>query len=222
MLSSRCLPALALCLAVTGITGGCVSPMACGPTANGPIALGHPCDGCGQCDGCGELYFDPWINHPPDCCDPCDKCGNYNGQSCGRCRSVFAGVKTIWGYRCDDGCDSCGEAACGCEAGRSCGPSCGGCDACLDADVTCGLESSCGIESSCGMEVYPGGDAIQMAPVAPVPMSQERAIRILPDPTPARAVTPAQPLLRPYPQGVRRIYKARTDVAAGESITRSH
>lgn len=92
-------------------------------------------DGCGACGGCGELYVDPWINHPADCCDPCDACGNYNGQSCGKCRPVFAGVKSLWGYRCDDGC--------GCDSG--CGVACdGGCD------------SGCG-DCGCGGGAYGSG-----------------------------------------------------------------
>lgn len=136
------------CLLLTG----CVGPMACGPAgcdANGPIAMhGSSCGGgCSTgCDGCGELYIDPWINHPADNCDPCDQCGNYNGQSCGKCRSVFSGVKSLWGYRCGDdcgGCDSCevtcgsgalfagGECGCGIEACGGC--SVGGCDSGCDS-----------------------------------------------------------------------------------------
>ncbi|MCM2372571.1 hypothetical protein [Aporhodopirellula aestuarii] len=92
----------------------------CGPMWN-PGCCGTGCattcdSGCGSCGGCGELYIDPWINDPADCCDPCDSCGNYNGQSCGKCRPVFAGIKSLWGYRCDDGC---GVGACdgGCDGG---------------------------------------------------------------------------------------------------------
>ncbi|TWU33023.1 hypothetical protein [Novipirellula artificiosorum] len=109
---------------------GCVGPMACGPMgcesggACGPIAWGAACGGCGECEGCGELYVDPWINEPADCCDPCDQCGNYNGQSCGKCRSVFSGIESLWGYRCGNDC-SCSDMACG----GSCG-GCGGCDSC--------------------------------------------------------------------------------------------
>lgn len=125
----------AACLAFLCLTG-CVGPMACGPSGScGPIGLNNQCDGCGECEGCGELYIDPWINHPADCCDPCDKCGNYNGQSCGKCRSVFDGFATLWGYRCDPPCDGCGSASCagGCDAISSIacgGSSCGGCDTC--------------------------------------------------------------------------------------------
>ena len=119
---------------------GCVGPLACGPGGNcGPLAFSS-CDGCGECEGCGELYVDPWINHPADQCDPCDCCGNYNGQSCGKCRTVFAGVASLWGYRCgDDGCDDgcdCGVSSCGgCGIAESgcCGDACDGCDSCCGA-----------------------------------------------------------------------------------------
>lgn len=213
MLFVNRLSSLALCVAVTWFSGCCVGPLGCGPKACGPIALGDPCGGCGQCDGCGELYLDPWINHPPNCCDPCDSCGNYNGQSCGKCRSVFAGVKTIWGYRCNDGCggcDRCGEVACGCEAG----PSCQGCDACTGHDATCGFEHevACGVDYdvTCGTESYVGSG---------IPIVDDRVVRIITEPSPAREVTAARPALRPYPQGTRRIFKARSDVANGAAIS---
>ncbi len=125
----------AAALLLIGMTG-CVGPMACGPTGDcGPIAFSS-CDGCGECEGCGELYVDPWFNHPADVCDPCDRCGNYNGQSCGKCRSIFSGVASLWGYRCGDECCGCGDTSCGgCDhaAGGGCGPSCGGCDSCCQA-----------------------------------------------------------------------------------------
>ena len=204
MSSANRLSALALSLALTWMTGCCVGPLACGPKACGPIAVGDPCGGCGQCDGCGELYIDPWINHPPDCCDPCDTCGNFNNQSCGKCRSVFAGVKTIWGYRCDDGCDSCGEAQCGCDAAPACEPACG-CDSCVQQEASCGIE----IDASCGTEtMHMGG----------IPMANDRAIRIMPAPTTAQAITTTKPGLRTYPQGTPRIFKARPDVARGDKI----
>lgn len=131
-------------LSLVSLGSGCCGPMwhpvGCNGCATGcgPIAFGHESCGCGACEGCGELYIDPWINDPANCCDPCDACGNYNGQSCGKCRSVFAGAKSLWGYRCDDGCgapsgcDSCGyEAACGCEATCGCESGCdGGCSTC--------------------------------------------------------------------------------------------
>ncbi|TWU25038.1 hypothetical protein Pla52o_13350 [Novipirellula galeiformis] len=104
----------------------------CGPNGGGcgPIFFGAPgcgTHGCGGCDsdGCGELYVDPWVNHPADAGDPCDKCSNHNGQSCGKCRSVFSGVESLWGYRrgvdvgcggCDIGCNSCAPA---CDSGCS-------------------------------------------------------------------------------------------------------
>ncbi len=117
------------CSALMWITG-CVGPMSCGPCGgNGPLAM-NSCNGCGACEGCGELYIDPWINEPP-CSDPCDKCGNHNGQSCGKCRSIFDGFESLWGYRCQSGCDECGSASCGGGCGASCGGALGGgCDSC--------------------------------------------------------------------------------------------
>lgn len=108
---------------------GCVGPMACGPTgcdAHGPVAW-NDCGGCGNCESCDEWYIDAWINHPADACDPCDGCGNYNGQSCGKCRPMFSGYKSLWGYRRDPGPPSCDAGAChgGHETHSS---SCGGCD----------------------------------------------------------------------------------------------
>ncbi|WP_235908449.1 hypothetical protein [Roseiconus nitratireducens] len=157
-------------------TAGCVGPMGAG--CCGPAVTGS-CDGqCDSCTGCGELYVDPWINQPADCVDPCDACGNYNGQSCGKCRSVFAGFKSLWGYRCgcdpgpvamsdrcfapdrcqgcDSGCDGClAEPACGCEGPCQCGvpvePGCGlepGCG----FEAAYPLEPACGIEPGCGFE----------------------------------------------------------------------
>ncbi|TWU16611.1 hypothetical protein [Allorhodopirellula heiligendammensis] len=117
---------LLLALSLT-LTVGC-----CGPLWNHggyAGACGGGCsDGCGACDGCGELYVDPWINDPADCCDPCDSCGNFNGQSCGKCRPVFAGIKSLWGYRCADSCGGGCDGGCdgGCSTG-SCGGDCG-CD----------------------------------------------------------------------------------------------
>jgi len=111
---------------------GCAGPMwnpGCG------TGCSTACDdGCGACGGCGELYVDPWINNPADCCDPCDACGNFNGQSCGKCRPVFAGVKSLWGYRCED---NCGSGACG-----------GGCDS-AGCDGG-GCDSGCGGGGDCG------------------------------------------------------------------------
>lgn len=210
MSSANRLSALVLGLVVTWMSGCAVGPMACGPNACGPIALGHPCGGCGNCDGCGELYIDPWINHPPDACDPCDSCGNYNGQSCGKCRGVFAGIRTLWGYRYDGGCDSCGDASCGCDGAPACGPSCGGCDACGHHDASCGMEQevACGVEydASCGMESLA---------MEGIPTTDDRVVRIITEPTPAKKINPAQSGLRPYPQDTPRIFKARPQVANG-------
>ena len=225
MSTARSLSALALCLGITWMTGCCgpwaCAPSDCGPNACGPVLLG---DGCGKCDGCGELYVDPWINHPPDCCDPCDTCGNYNGQSCGKCRSVFAGVRTLWGYRCDDGsCTSGGcdggacDASCGCDqvscgSEQPCGPSCGGCDACA------GHDASCGLETSCGLELLPG-EAISATPMEPAPTVGNGVVRVLPSPSsttvgPNRRSCPSD---IPYPQDIPRIFKARPHVAVGEA-----
>ncbi len=136
-----------LALALVSLTG-CVGPMACGPLAlgggcggtscgdgcGGGGALGSSgcrlfagnCGGCDSCSGCGELYIDPWINEPANTYDPCDCCGNFNGQSCGGCRPIFNGLKTLWGYKYNDGC-GCGGGGCdgGCGGGE-CGA--GGCD----------------------------------------------------------------------------------------------
>lgn len=145
---------------------GCCGPLRCGPQScgtSGPLAM-HNCDGCGDCDGCGELYIDPWINHPADRCDPCDRCGNYNGQSCGKCRSVFGGLRSLWGYRCDGncsgGCDSCGGGS-GCDSCgvSSCSGGCGGCDSCGLSECGCGVEASCGCEGSCSCEPACGIEA---------------------------------------------------------------
>jgi len=95
----------------------------------GPLMFHGGCQ-----SGCGEMYVDPWINDPAECCDPCDSCGNYNGQSCGSCRPMLSGTKSIWGYR---------------YAG---GSGCDGCDSCGGGEVACGLEPSCGFEPGCGFE----------------------------------------------------------------------
>ncbi|MEO1616736.1 MAG: hypothetical protein AAFV88_12840 [Planctomycetota bacterium] len=148
---------------------GCVGPMGagcCGPIASSCGSCNSGCEtgscgGCDSCSGCGELYIDPWINHPADCVDPCDQCGNFNGQSCGKCRSVFAGAKSLWGYRC--GCEAAPTPLSDrCFAPR-CSSSCGGCDECVsepacgcEGACDCGFEPSCGLEPGCGMEVSCG------------------------------------------------------------------
>lgn len=104
--------------ALISFTGCCTRPMICPNGVGGPLAFHSTCTGCDQCDGCGELYVDPWINHPAEHCDPCDGCGNYNGQACGKCRSVFGGFPSLWGYRATPlGCGGCGDA--GCDGGYS-------------------------------------------------------------------------------------------------------
>ncbi|MEM9825392.1 MAG: hypothetical protein AAF958_02325 [Planctomycetota bacterium] len=127
---------------------GCVGPMACGPDACGPLAF-NQCGGSESCDGCGELYVDPWINEPADCCDPCDHCGNYNGQSCGKCRGVFTGFPSLWGYRRYAACGDCNSASCDGGCGTTCDAGCGtlgvaaSCDGCGSANV-CGCEGGGG------------------------------------------------------------------------------
>jgi hypothetical protein len=200
------------CSALLWMTG-CVGPMGCGPGgACGPIAF-NSCDGCGDCEGCGELYIDPWINEPADACDPCDRCGNYNGQSCGKCRSIFDGFPSLWGYRCDPPCNSCGVATCdgGCDSG-GCGPGCG-CESCApiaSCDPGCGCEScapiaSCGPGCGCESCASIGGDAV---------------ISIANDPTPAKRITNAKPAPHPYkPRRTRQIFKPRGNVAEGKAIS---
>lgn len=203
---------------------GCVGPMACGPggcdAATGPLAF-NSCDGCSDCEGCGELYIDPWINHPADCCDPCDQCGNFNGQSCGKCRSVFSGIKSLWGYRIDNGCDDCGNSGCGggcCAPEPSCGAlgglSCGCEDVCSGGCDGGGCEVSCGMEATCGFEVgsqsacgscsscQGGGDGIHYVSSEPV----------LSEP-----IDPSM-ISRPYqPHRTKKIFRPKTNVAGGGS-----
>ncbi|WP_164104186.1 hypothetical protein [Candidatus Laterigemmans baculatus] len=126
-------PVLNRIAALTLLIGGLLTTGCCGPM------LAKACR-----SGCGEVYVDPWINEPFH--DPCGSCGNYNGQSCGSCRVPYAGVKTVWGYRYDSGCDSCD----GCS---SCG---GGCDSCGGHEPNCGAEIGWGGEVGCGAEVTCG------------------------------------------------------------------
>ena len=119
---------------------------------------------------------------------------------------MLNGVRTLWGYRCDDGCSSCGEVECGCDAGPACGPSCGGCDSC---DATCGIDAA-----TCGTEGYvmesnmpPGGDSV---------------VRIIKDPSPSQGIIQLHPPLRPYPQDVKKIFTPRSEVAEGTSVTREY
>ena len=151
MLIARTL-SLLLVLITLPLLSGCVGPNAHGPLGGccGPIALGDGCNsgGCTSCSdacsGCGELYVDPWINNPADCVDPCDTCGNYNGQSCGKCRPMFEGIRSLWGYKCGNDC--------GCGAEPTCAVSTGG----LLGGCKCGVEScdggcgACYLEPSCG------------------------------------------------------------------------
>jgi hypothetical protein len=201
---------------------GCVGPMACGPggcggPASGPLAL-NSCGGCSDCQGCGELYVDPWINHPADCHDPCDQCGNHNGQSCGKCRSVFDGLASLWGYRCDTGCDDCGDSSCdgGCGPAPSCGALGGlacGCEGSCDG----GCEASCGMEATCGFEVGSnsacgdcasctgGGDGIHYVSSEPI-YSEPIADSMI---------------SQPYqPHRAKKIFRPKSNVAGGGSSLR--
>lgn len=172
---ARTIAAAVICLATLMLTG-CVGPAACGPMGcgsggcgtSGPLALAS-CGGCGSCDGCGELYIDPWINEPADCHDPCDQCGNHNGQSCGKCRSVFSGFASLWGYRCDAPCGDCGSGSCGGGCAAPILGGCGGCDTGCDscASSCCGDGgcdsmgcSSCGGSSMHENPIYIGGDSL--------------------------------------------------------------
>lgn len=223
---------------------GCVGPMGAGccGTPGGPgfcdsSGCGDAsCGGCDSCTGCGELYIDPWINHPADCVDPCDVCGNHNGQSCGKCRSVFSGMRSLWGYRCGcdpgpiatsnrffapgcssgcDGCDSCMvEPACGCEGACGCGvvvePGCG-------LEPTCGCEGACNcggfVEPGCGFEPACGceggcscGGGVQMDSYGPPSGSY-----IIED----NGHAPLPPNATSYkPSRTRKIFNPRTDTAS--------
>ena len=199
------------------LTGCCGFPGPCGPGtcggdacgggSCGPVAFGNICgDGCGECEGCGELYIDPWINHPADACDPCDCCGNHNGQSCGKCRSVFDGVASLWGYRCgDQGC-GCGDTSCGgdCGTGFSCGDgACGGgdCLACnTDSHINDTQITSRNGGSHNDSEVYISGE--------PTPSGNDDII------------VESQPSQTPYkPHRERKIFRAKPEFA-GRSTER--
>ena len=176
--------------AVISFTGCCTRPLICPNGAGGPLAFGSTCAGCDQCDGCGELYVDPWINHPAEACEPCDGCGNYNGQSCGKCRSVFGGFPSLWGYRSTPlGCDGAGCAAA--QEGHS------GCDSCDGGCTGC------------------RGEAFGVQPME-VPQADGKVMRIV-EPTPAGKVIMAQPSdSRYHPHRSREIFRDRQDVAAGD------
>lgn len=198
------------------LSGGCCGPLwtagcrtgACGTVgcASPPISVGHMAcdghceagctDGCGSCDGCGELYVDPWINHPPDCCDPCDCCGNYNGQSCGKCRPVFSGIKSLWGYRCVDNCGGCEDCASG--PFNSCGG--GGCEnGCAECNGGTIIHHGDVHGSPMGEGVIYGDDTSAPLP-PPVPLSQAptapiRTLAIQRNST--SNPRPAKPIFRP-------------------------
>ena len=156
MLIARTL-SLLLVLISLPLLSGCVGPNAHGPLGGccGPIALGGGCNSggctdCGDgCSGCGELYVDPWINNPADCVDPCDTCGNYNGQSCGKCRPMFEGIRSLWGYRCGNDCGCGAEPTCAVSTGGFLGGCKCGVESCDGGCGECYLEPSCGIGGGC-------------------------------------------------------------------------
>ena len=162
----------------------------------GPVAVAG-CGDCDECGGCGELYVDPWINHPADCCDPCDTCGNYNGQSCGSCRPLFAGIGTLWGYR-NPACPSCDECVLP-----------GGCDSCGVAECEGCCEPGCGCDSCAGEVTH--GDVIHDG-VIHDGVIHEDGIQIIGEPTYTDEVVepvpaepkPAKKIFRPRPQMARR------------------
>ena len=191
----------------------------------GPAAVGG-CDSCDQCNGCGELYVDPWINHPADCCDPCDTCGNYNGQSCGSCRPLFAGIGSWWGYRnpaCCDGMGGCGVGGCGgCEPTCGCGVvGCGGCEPTCGCgpvcDGGCFAEPACGCEPGCGCEVCApacgceAGSSCQNCVAGTV---SEGNVRVVVEPSYDNGITETMPA--PYrPYRTKKIFRPRPRVAEG-------
>ena len=203
---------LALLALVVPLAVGCVGPMAyppgslcCDSSGVGPFALGCGGSKCGDCSGCGELYIDPWINHPADICDPCDKCGNHNGQSCGKCRSVFSGIPSLWGYRrCDDGCD-CGVGTCS----GSCGlfsflrrPS--GCDACGEASCGCDGVTHGSPSYGSSHEFLPADDYVVGQAVSRRPTSSRGG----------GSIVEIHPAPKPYqPHRTRQIFQQRPDVA---------
>lgn len=113
--------------------GGCASG-SCGEGCGDPTCAG--CADCHVCcispirnlwyllncsNGCGEYYFDEWINDPPDACDPCDDYGCYTGRP-GCCPPRFAGLRSLFGYRCGATCDtSCGLESCSEPGCTTCG-----------------------------------------------------------------------------------------------------
>lgn len=240
MLIARTLSFCFLSLALFGFTG-CVGPMAHGPLGGccGPeVASDHS-----SCTGCGELYVDPWINEPANCVDPCDMCGNHNGQSCGKCRPMFEGIGSLWGYRCGDDCGDCGDPgcavscgggflggdACGCGA-ELCGGACGVASCGCDGGCAGSCDSGCGCNSCGGGDVISGdvlysdngGQVIHDGVVnGQVIDGGEYIVEGAPTPTPAQVpqrVGNAKPAVQqPYkPERTRKIFNPRPRVATGD------
>lgn len=199
---SHLLASLLVGLSLSCLTG-CVGPRACGSSC-GPISLA--CNGCGECEGCGELYVDPWVNEPANCCDPCDQCGNYGGQSCGRCRTMFNGIASLWGYRCGD--CGCGDTSCGgCDAG---GCDSGGCG-CGESSCDGGCDASCGCESGCDSCCDSPGTMMNEGEV--IYQSGETHLSRAPTPAEVIEVMPAE---MPYkPSRTRKIFRTRPSLAEG-------
>lgn len=198
--------ALAWVFGIAMLASGCCGPMACGPMGcgslnNGPLMVGSCGGKCGSgCDGCGETYIDEWINHPPSC-DNCDSCGNHAGDSCGSCRPIFHGFKSLWGYRRDGGCDSgCSTGSCGCETGASCDGGCGGCDSCGG-----------------GGEHFAGGELRHHY------VDSSHAIPIPQQPSYAAQIVEAKPAIKPYqPQRTKQIFRPKNSVAGEMPRPRSY
>jgi hypothetical protein len=74
----------------------------------GPLGFARYMGTCGA--GCGGMYFNEWIADPPDACDPCDDCGNFIGRQCcmPRFRRWAVAARSMWGFRYDGRCGSCG------------------------------------------------------------------------------------------------------------------
>ena len=212
----RALSATALTIAFAALTTGCCGPMGCGTGAcgssqglfGGPIALGAAAAGncggscggsCGNdgCNGCGETYIDEWINTPP-MRDSCDSCGNHNGQTCGSCRPILQGLKSIWGFRCDGG-----PAACQ-RCDMSAFASCGGCDGGgCDGGCSGGCDGGCSGGGDYAIEQM-GESYTESMPMSSAPRVISRSPQIV----------EAKPAIKPYtPQRTKQIFKPRDNVA---------
>ena len=233
-----------LSLALLGFAG-CVGPNAHGPLGGccGPSVASNN----NACTGCGELYVDPWINEPADCVDPCDTCGNYNGQSCGKCRPIFEGVKNLWGYRCGDDCGVCSDPGCAVSCGRGllggdgcgcgskiCGPSAGcdscggGCDSGCSSHVDAGVDSGEILYSHNDGQVIDGvvdgGEYIVEGGQPIIEGGQhiiqggQHIVEGVPTPTTGSSGITRPALQKPFkPERTRKIFNPRPRVATGDN-----